>query len=325
MQTQKKKNKIKGNYIMRMSGIKLKKGGQLTSRSIANSYQTAGYADSEFIVIHYSDSNGKNIGGDILTIGTENQGKFEMIRLARLIHLNKASAIIMMHNHPSGSSNASMADIHATKQVNALCNTLNIDFIDHVIVGHSNWYSFKKDKQYKYRKRNSNNQKNITNKNAYRFIDFSDKLTTETTKLQTIWDIADYYKNFDFKKGKEIIFLYKTSTEHILCSEKLEFKRVFSEEFDKSEFTRRLLDVGSSALIILSYMPERVSLEQWSKHAIFTRQLAKTCMSIGVSFQDHLSLGAEKWFSLAHEQMFLFGYKPDEKIKTQILRLNNEV
>jgi DNA repair protein RadC len=46
-----------------------------------------------------------------------------------------ASAIILMHNHPSGESNPSEADIKVTRDLIRAGQMLRIDVLDHVIVG----------------------------------------------------------------------------------------------------------------------------------------------------------------------------------------------
>lgn len=46
-----------------------------------------------------------------------------------------ATAIIIAHNHPSGDPAPSQADIQITKQLNEAARTINIDLLDHVILG----------------------------------------------------------------------------------------------------------------------------------------------------------------------------------------------
>jgi len=54
-----------------------------------------------------------------------------------------ASAIIMVHNHPSGDPSPSKADIDITKEVRAAGEKLGIQLHDHVIVSKSGYSSFK--------------------------------------------------------------------------------------------------------------------------------------------------------------------------------------
>ena len=54
-----------------------------------------------------------------------------------------ATAIIMVHNHPSGDPTPSRADIEMTKQVIEAAKPMGISVHDHVVVGHGSQVSFK--------------------------------------------------------------------------------------------------------------------------------------------------------------------------------------
>ena len=60
----------------------------------------------------------------------------------RALELN-ASALILVHNHPSGDPTPSPADISMTDQVNAACLALGLTLHDHLIIGKSNELSFR--------------------------------------------------------------------------------------------------------------------------------------------------------------------------------------
>lgn len=47
---------------------------------------------------------------------------------------NKASAVILAHNHPSGNITPSKADINITKQVKDACKMIGVSVLDHIIV-----------------------------------------------------------------------------------------------------------------------------------------------------------------------------------------------
>ena len=55
----------------------------------------------------------------------------------------EASAIILVHNHPSGDPKPSKADIAMTKQVKEAAERLGIQIHDHVVIGRSGHASFK--------------------------------------------------------------------------------------------------------------------------------------------------------------------------------------
>ena len=47
-----------------------------------------------------------------------------------------ASAIIVFHNHPGGDPAPSAADIQVTRKLREAAEVLDIDLLDHVIIGH---------------------------------------------------------------------------------------------------------------------------------------------------------------------------------------------
>ncbi|MCD6353658.1 MAG: JAB domain-containing protein [Proteobacteria bacterium] len=55
---------------------------------------------------------------------------------------DRASAIIIAHNHPSGGLNPSKEDIEVTKQLKSAGKTLGIKLLDHIIFNHKSYYSF---------------------------------------------------------------------------------------------------------------------------------------------------------------------------------------
>ena len=59
----------------------------------------------------------------------------------RALELN-ASAIILVHNHPSGDPSPSRSDIDMTRQVAAACDALGLTLHDHLIIGKSRELSF---------------------------------------------------------------------------------------------------------------------------------------------------------------------------------------
>lgn len=54
----------------------------------------------------------------------------------------KASAIILVHNHPSGSSLPSRADIIQTQALTKALKTCDLALLDHIIIARSEYYSF---------------------------------------------------------------------------------------------------------------------------------------------------------------------------------------
>ena len=62
----------------------------------------------------------------------------------RALELN-ASALILVHNHPSGDPTPSTQDIDTTHQIEAACNTIGVTLHDHLIIGKGREISLRSD------------------------------------------------------------------------------------------------------------------------------------------------------------------------------------
>ncbi len=64
----------------------------------------------------------------------------EVVKRALELH---ATALILVHNHPSGDPTPSKDDIEMTKETQMAARVLGITVHDHVIVGNGLWVSFR--------------------------------------------------------------------------------------------------------------------------------------------------------------------------------------
>ena len=53
-----------------------------------------------------------------------------------------ATAIILVHNHPSGNVEVSAEDIAFTKRIKEAGKLLNVELLDHIVIGDDCYYSF---------------------------------------------------------------------------------------------------------------------------------------------------------------------------------------
>lgn len=74
-------------------------------------------------------------GHQIITIGTIDTLLVHSREVFRLAIVTSAAAIVVMHNHPSGESAPSEADIKVTRDLIRAGQLLRIEVLDHVIVG----------------------------------------------------------------------------------------------------------------------------------------------------------------------------------------------
>jgi len=89
--------------------------------------------------------NKKNllIADEIMSTGTIDQTSVYPREIVKKSLFHEAGALILVHNHPSGNSKPSNADIDLTAQIINACKTVNVTVHDHVIIGGNDYYSFK--------------------------------------------------------------------------------------------------------------------------------------------------------------------------------------
>ena len=60
-----------------------------------------------------------------------------------LVLLHQQVSIFIMHNHPSGDPTPSKQDIEITSLLNQTGQIMQIPLLDHIIIGHQSFYSFR--------------------------------------------------------------------------------------------------------------------------------------------------------------------------------------
>src|SRR5947209_757756 len=66
----------------------------------------------------------------------------EVVKRALELH---ATALILVHNHPSGDPSPSRDDVEMTKAVAVAAQALGVALHDHVVVGNGRWFSFRRE------------------------------------------------------------------------------------------------------------------------------------------------------------------------------------
>ena len=82
-------------------------------------------------------------GHHIVATGTQDTLLVHAREIFRLAIVTAAHAIVLMHNHPSGESAPSEADIKVTRDLIRAGQLLKIELLDHVIVGNGNFSSLR--------------------------------------------------------------------------------------------------------------------------------------------------------------------------------------
>jgi DNA repair protein RadC len=79
----------------------------------------------------------------VLTVGTLNSSIVEPRDVFREAAIGGATAIVIFHTHPSGDPTPSPEDADLTRRLAAAGVLMGIDVVDHVILGDSQYFSFK--------------------------------------------------------------------------------------------------------------------------------------------------------------------------------------
>jgi DNA repair protein RadC len=92
--------------------------------------------------------NTKNYINGVFTvsIGSMNSSIVDVRSIFKDALLCNANSIILAHNHPSGDSTPSDEDIDITKRVEECGKILNINLLDHMIIGHGGKYTSLREK-----------------------------------------------------------------------------------------------------------------------------------------------------------------------------------
>ena len=117
--------------------------GAITKRPVLSSWSSVldycrtaqGFADREQFRVLFLDKRNALIADEVQQTGTvDHTPVYPREVVKRALELS-ASAIILVHNHPSGDPTPSQADIAMTQQIIAVANPLGIAVHDHIIVG----------------------------------------------------------------------------------------------------------------------------------------------------------------------------------------------
>jgi len=93
----------------------------------------------------FLDSKNRIAAYSMLSIGTLNQTVIHPRDVfGPALYLN-ANSLILAHNHPSGDPTPSRDDKEITKQISNGGKLLEIDLLDHIIIGDLDYYSFKEN------------------------------------------------------------------------------------------------------------------------------------------------------------------------------------
>jgi len=100
-------------------------------------------SECECLVVFILNTRRRIKGHYLVSIGTMDTIFCHRREVSRLAIMASASAIIIAHNHPSGESTPSQADINMTRDLIRAGQLLKIEVLDHIVIGKPNHSSLR--------------------------------------------------------------------------------------------------------------------------------------------------------------------------------------
>ncbi|MEN8190527.1 MAG: DNA repair protein RadC [Thermodesulfobacteriota bacterium] len=95
----------------------------------------------EVFTVIFLDSSHGIIDSEILAEGTINVNTIYPRELVKAVLAHNAAALVIAHNHPSGSLEPSEQDMELTRRLHLVCSFIQVKLLDHIIIGNGA-YSF---------------------------------------------------------------------------------------------------------------------------------------------------------------------------------------
>ena len=116
----------------------------LSSQKLAKKMQQElGHKKQEHLVALYLNTQNQIIHQQTIFIGSATRSIAEPREILHYAIKHMATSLILVHNHPSGAVAPSRNDNHVTKLVKDACDLMGIVLLDHLIVSHSNYFSYR--------------------------------------------------------------------------------------------------------------------------------------------------------------------------------------
>ncbi|VJA07020.1 RadC family protein [Streptococcus pneumoniae] len=116
----------------------------LSSQKLAKKMQQElGDKKQENLVALYLNTQNQIIHQQTIFIGSVTRSIAEPREILHYAIKHMAISLILVHNHPSGAVAPSQNDDHVTKLVKEACELMGIVLLDHLIVSHSNYFSYR--------------------------------------------------------------------------------------------------------------------------------------------------------------------------------------
>lgn len=245
--------------------------------------------DREILFLINFDDNLKAINCSIVSIGSIDASIATAREIYKTSLLSNASAIMLIHNHPSGDNKPSRADLNITEEIAEVGKTLGIEVLDHYIAGEDSFYSMKNKKDIAYNKINYANETYeiaqvnvIAEKNAKKIS--YDMLGTPEDSVDSLFDIIPKNNN-----GKALVALdTRLRPINILYAENGK-----EYEFTEKKITEFAIKSNSAFIMALEYCnPGSMGIKNDTLD--FATKIITTIESAGIEVVDYIQFNKYK-------------------------------
>ena len=148
-----KRKKMTGKYKLKQADVRMvlkESEGVYSAKPITNAEAAVEVLkelfsgmDREMMVVINLDTKLRPISYHIVAIGTTNTALFDIKNCFKTAILQNSTSIMLAHNHPSGDPSPSGEDIAITRKVAEAGKVIDIELVDHIVVGASKHISIR--------------------------------------------------------------------------------------------------------------------------------------------------------------------------------------
>ena len=158
--------------------------------------------DREVVAIVNLQTDGKPINMNVVSMGALDQSIAHPREILKSTILSNASAIMLVHNHPSNKLQPSMDDIATTARVKQLCDLIGVKFLDHIIVGPGrDYYSFHQKQQIPLSSLKLTNNLEDIELEGFRVAENTDVKEEKKTVTLTVAECSEFHNMGEFHEN----------------------------------------------------------------------------------------------------------------------------
>lgn len=120
-----------------------------SSHDAFNMFKHLKHETQEHFYCLYLNTRLAVIKSELIYKGTVDQMVIHPREIFKKAVRHNASFIILIHNHPTGNADPSNADKKTTKMLKDAASIIDIEILDHIIIGNDEYYSFSEERKTK--------------------------------------------------------------------------------------------------------------------------------------------------------------------------------